>query len=72
MLLDKGIVQSMNTYVPDLYLVFNELNRKLFLHNRGKPLATPPDSLLCKNISPKFIEKLNNGVTEMAKISWPE
>ena len=66
-LLEMGRVSAIIAYVPDLYQVLGELNRKPFPHDKTHPLAIHPDSLICRSVSPKFMLQFNNGLKEMIK-----
>ncbi|MFK8083600.1 MAG: substrate-binding periplasmic protein [Granulosicoccus sp.] len=63
--LDKGRIKAYIDFVPDVYLVANDLGVEAHPHSKGKPLQRHPDSLACKGVSPEFITDFNRKLSSM-------
>lgn len=62
--LERGRLDYMIAYTPDIYDVFDTLGKEPFPHAKSEPVASHEDSLLCKDTPENraLIEKLNAGI----------
>ncbi|MFT7374148.1 MAG: hypothetical protein ACI8VC_000203 [Candidatus Endobugula sp.] len=60
--LDSGRIDAMVSYVPDAYAAFESLGIPPFPHNKDKPIAVHPDSLVCKDVPQSFIDTFNSSL----------
>ena len=62
--LEKGRIDYMIAYTPDVYDVFDSIGKAPFPHAETQPVASHEDSLLCKDTPANriLIEKLNAGI----------
>ncbi len=57
--LDSGRIDAFIAYVPDAYLVFEELGVPPYPHDKANPIAVHPDSMVCRGTSEVFINTFN-------------
>lgn len=65
LMLDMGRIDAIIAYVPDIYQVFEELNRRPFPHDKANPLEVHRDSLICRGVDSKLINEFNAGLKTM-------
>ncbi len=65
-LLDKGRIDAFLAFAPDIYTVFRALDREPLPHQVNRPIAVVPQRLVCKGVSPGFIDQFNAMLGDLA------
>ena len=60
-----GRIDAFVAYIPDAYNAFRGLGIEPLPHDVAKPVAVHPDSLVCRNVQPEFIDKFNELLKEL-------
>ncbi len=64
-MVQAGRIDAFIAFTPDAYNAFRNIDLKPFPHDTSRPIATFPDSLVCRGVNPEFIEKFNNRLHQM-------
>ena len=57
--LKNGRIDAFVAYVPDAYIAFDAMGIPAFPHAEDKPIATHPDSLVCRGVDKEIINTFN-------------
>jgi len=66
-LLESGRLDAMIEYVPDAYVIFDNLGKTPFPHHQGAPILSHQDAILCHD-TPQgrdFVAAFNKGLTRI-------
>lgn len=66
--LSNNEIEAFIAYVPDAYAAFKGLGIGPLPHNKKSPLAIHTDRLVCRGVSPQFIEAYNAEAKNLRKL----
>lgn len=64
-LLEKRRIDVFLAFVPDVYVMFNEMNMTPLPHDPEKPIVVHPDALVCRGVEAAVIQGFNANIRRM-------